>query len=139
MTERREARELALQCLHQWDQQPDQGRELSETLILERASDEDVAAYARRILVQFWTHRDEVDGVIEGVADNWRLARMAVVDRSVLRMAVAEMRYIPSVPPKVSVDEAIELAKRYSTEKSGAFVNGILDRILHQEESNDGA
>ena len=139
MTERREARELALQCLHQWDQQPDQGRELSETLILERASDEDVAAYARRILVQFWKHRDEVDGVIEGVADNWRLARMAVVDRSVLRMAVAEMRYIPSVPPKVSVDEAIELAKRYSTEKSGAFVNGILDRILHQEESNDGA
>ena len=75
-------------------------------------------------------HRDELDGVIRGVAQNWEIARMAVIDRNVLRMAAYELLHCPDIPPKVAINEAIELGKRFSTQNSGAFINGILDKIM---------
>ena len=137
---RREARELALMCLHQWDQrEPEEGRSLAESLIERRASCEDVAAYVRTLLGSYWNDAETVDACIAGAAENWRLERMAVVDRSVLRLAVTELLHIPAVPPKVTIDEAIELAKKFSTEMSGAFVNGILDRIHSELEKLHGS
>ena len=137
---RREARELVLMCLHQWDQrEPEEGQTLAETLIQRRASQEDVAAYARKLLTCFWDNTKAVDACIAGAAENWRIERMAVVDRSVLRLAATELLYMPNVPPKVSIDEAIELAKKFSTEMSGAFVNGILDRIRIELEKAHGS
>lgn len=136
---RREARELALICLHQWDQrEPDEGRELAEDIIESRAPDAETAAYTRTLLAAFWEHQDSVDAQIAGAAAHWSLARMAVVDRAVLRLAVAEFLHVPSVPARVTMDEAIELAKKYSTAKSGAFVNGILDRIVTDWEQTHG-
>ncbi len=136
---RRESRELALICLHQWDQrEPDEGRELAGELIAERASDPEVADYARTLLLAYWEHGVAIDERIAAAAAHWSLPRMAVVDRAVLRLAVAEFLHVPSVPAKVTIDEAIELAKKYSTEKSGAFVNGILDRIVTDWEKTHG-
>ena len=74
-------------------------------------------------------HRREIDDAIEAVSVNWRLDRMAKVDRNVLRLAVHELLHRPDVPVKVAIDEAIELGKKFGSESSGAFVNGVLDRI----------
>ena len=134
---RRAARELALQCLHQWDQRPEDGRGLADPLISARAKSPEQAEYCRRILEAFWEHYTVIDESISTAAANWSVDRMAVVDRNILRLAVTELNYIPEIPRKVALDEAIELAKKYSTEKSGAFVNGILDKI--QKESRHGA
>ena len=140
MTERREARELALQCLHQWDQQgPDTGRDAAEDVIQQLTQDRDVREYCRRLLESYWEHAIPIDEIISERAANWRLDRMAVIDRNVLRLAVTELYYFEEVPPKVVLDEAIEIAKRFSTERSGSFVNGILDRILTEREGSNGA
>ena len=74
-------------------------------------------------------HRRQIDDAIEGVSSNWRLDRMARVDRNVLRLAAYELLHRPDVPVKVAINEAIELGKKYGSESSGAFINGVLDRI----------
>ena len=78
-------------------------------------------------------HIGEIDPLVEQAAQNWQLKRMAAVDRAILRMAVAELFFHRDTPPKVVINEAVELAKRYSTAASGSFVNGILDKI-HKDE-----
>lgn len=138
MGQRREARELALKCLHQWDQQPKEGEKLAEHLIERQASSAEEAAYCRRLLRAYWSDAAAIDEVIERATEKWKLSRLAVVDRAVLRLAATELLHFGDVPARVSLDEAIELAKRYSTEKSGAFVNGILDRILTELEKQHG-
>lgn len=139
MGARREARELALKCLHQWDQQPVDGKKLAEEYIQRHSSGSEEGAYCRRLLQTYWDHEKRIDQHIESAADRWRLERLAVVDRSVLRLAATELLEFDDVPARVTLDEAIELAKRYSTEKSGAFVNGVLDRILSELEKQHGA
>ena len=137
MGSRREAREIALQCLYQWDQQgPDDGRVLAQPFVKASASSSEVETFATDLLQVFWDHSLEIDEKLSTAAQNWSVHRMAVVDRNILRLAITELCYVEDVPPRVSIDEAIELAKKYSTEKSGAFVNGILDRILSERESN---
>ena len=74
-------------------------------------------------------HLEELDALITRYSEHWRLERMAAVDRNLLRLAAYELLYEPKIPPKVVINEAVELAKLYGTEDSGAFVNGILDRI----------
>ncbi len=88
----------------------------------------EVAAYAREICHGVYDHRPDIDAWIEAIAENWRLARMAAIDRNVLRLATYELLHKADVPYKVVINEAIEIAKRFSTAQSGAFVNGILDR-----------
>jgi N utilization substance protein B len=75
------------------------------------------------------THRDDLDAEIKKHAKNWDLHRMAVIDRNILRLATYEMRYREDIPPVVSINEAVDIAKKYSTEDSGRFVNGILDKV----------
>ncbi len=79
-------------------------------------------------------HREEIDGLIRQQADNWRLERMPAVDRNILRLAVFEMLYETEVPKLVVVDEAIELAKKYGSEHSGRFVNGLLDGLIKKHK-----
>jgi N utilization substance protein B len=87
--------------------------------------------YAEAIVAGVVEHRAAIDELIRSQAANWRLERMPVVDRTVLRIAVYELLHESDVPQVVIVDEAIELAKRYGSEQSGAFVNGVLDGLLH--------
>jgi len=130
---------MVLKCLHQWDQQgAAAGRDETEALMSTLSGDPEIQDYARQLLAAFWQHAPAIDESISLVAANWRLDRMAVVDRNLLRLAVTELQHFPDVPPKVVLDEAIEIAKEYSTENSPNFINGILDRILHEEETPDG-
>ncbi len=139
MGKRREARELALMCMHQWDLRGAQeGEELADSFILERNPVDEVAEYARFLLSSYWKNWQKVDEGINAISTNWTLDRLAVVDRNILRLAVSELVYISEVPDRVTLNEAIELAKKYSTGKSGAFVNGILDRILNARKAHNG-
>jgi N utilization substance protein B len=91
--------------------------------------DSESAAFARHLVESVLEHRAELDTEIAAVADNWDIARMAVVDRNVLRLGLAEMTIHPGTSHKIIINEAVELAKRYSSEDAGAFVNGLLDKL----------
>jgi transcription antitermination protein NusB len=93
---------------------------------------EEAFQYAQALVHGTVDHREEIDGLIRGQADNWRLERMPAVDRNILRLAVFEMLYEVDIPKLVVVDEAIELAKKFGSEQSGRFVNGLLDGLLKQ-------
>ena len=102
-----------------------------ETLIRPKLTKDAAAlAFAERLLLRTIDHADEADTLIAQHADNWDLTRIARIDRILLRMAVCEFIRFEDIPPKVTINEAIDIAKRYSTDKSGKFINGILDATL---------
>ena len=126
---RTRARELALQYLYSLEgtkvePQPDAGRFLAE-----HSKDADMIRFARDLIDGVLSRREEIDAEIKGVAERWDFSRLAAIDRNVLRIGAYELIAREDIPPQVTLNEAIELAKRYSTEKSGAFVNGLLDKI----------
>ncbi|MAW76282.1 MAG: transcription antitermination factor NusB [Planctomycetota bacterium] len=137
---RRKSRELALQCLYQWDQQRHEASlDIAEEVMDQIEADPDSRPHARSILAAYWARPAEIDAWIDASSDNWRISRMAVIDRNVLRIAATELRWIEDIPPRVAIDEAIEIVRRFSTEKSATFVNGILDRLLKDAEQEDGS
>jgi transcription antitermination factor NusB len=126
---RTRARELVLQALYQLDLQgTDFAPELGPFINAEE-KDKDTAKFAKEIVRGVVLEIEAIDQMIREVAQNWDIERMAVIDRNILRMATHEILNMDDIPPKVSINEAIELGKRFSTKNSGAFINGILDRI----------
>lgn len=128
MKNRRKSRELALQVLYArdiWDE-CDPMR-LIDYLALEHKIDDGVVAYSRILVDRTLASRDAIDATLQKHTANWDLRRMAAIDRNILRMSVAELQFCEDVPFKVVIDEAVELAKLYSTEESSRFVNGVLD------------
>lgn len=132
MKKRTRARELALQFLYQVDLRGDSLLEEAEEALRNEERDAETREFAIRLIHGTHEHRGEVDAVIQDVAQNWNISRMAVVDRNVLRIATHELLHCQDIPPKVAINEAIELGKRYSTQNSGAFINGILDKIMNR-------
>jgi N utilization substance protein B len=129
---RRHGREVAFQAIYQADVT---GETLDHCLaeVLEEAPPaEEARSFATTLVAELERHRDEVDAIVARTAVNWPLRRMAATDRSVLRLAVVEILHHPETPIRVALDEAIELAKRFGSETSGSFVNGVLDRIAHE-------
>ena len=138
MASRRRARQFALQALYAWDQS-----DLGVDAVMQRlwsglGGSEDGAEkpaasaeieFASRLTQGVEKRQDEIDALIEAASVNWRLVRMPVVDRNILRLAGYELLACHDIPPSVSINEAVELAKRYGDKDSRAFVNGILDRI----------
>ena len=123
MRTRRDARERALSLCYELDVR---GFSLDDLLAgLPTAPD----SYAVELARGVEDHREEVDALIRKYADRWSLERMPVIDRNLLRMATFELAHRPDVPVAVAISEAVELAKRYSTDDSGRFVNGMLGRI----------
>lgn len=120
---------MALQMLYQQDLNPDVPADTVRELIVDRLRDESLARFAWSLFGGVMESRPELDSKIEAVAVNWSLRRMAPTDRNVLRLGAFELLYTDT-PPKVVVDEALELAKRYGTAQSSQFVNGILDRLI---------
>ena len=109
-------------------------RRIDQTQILEefwqeQEPTEDVKTFATQLFVGTLTHLAEIDPLITRHADNWEMKRMAVIDRNILRLGVFELTHREDVPPKVCINEAVELAKRFGDEESGKFINGILDAI----------
>ena len=129
MRRRTRAREVAIQFLYQLDLRNDDVMPQLDEFLAEECRDVEVRGFARQLIVGTHTTRGDIDAMLQRVARNWDLKRMAVIDRNVLRMAVYELLHCADIPPKVAINEAIELGKRYSTANSGAFINGILDRV----------
>ncbi len=130
MNSRRKAREIALAFLYQWDLRGDEVLPELDDLLVKDRREPDVAEYVKTLVRGTIENKAAIDQRISEAAEHWRIERMAVVDRNLLRMGTYEMAYQKDeVPPKVAINEAIELAKRFSTEQSGAFVNGVLDRV----------
>lgn len=126
---RSQAREAAIKALYQADLRQDFDRAAAEAFLARQGLTEEAGEFARQLVEGTLVHRDELDREIEAVALNWNLKRMAVIDRNVLRLGAYELMFREDLPPAVSINEAVLLAKRYSTAESGSFVNGILDQI----------
>jgi len=97
----------------------------------------EVRAYSREVVLGVWEKKADLDRLIRRSSKNWRVERMTRVDLNILRIAIYEVVYRKDVPPKVSIDEAVELGKRYGTEESGAFINGILDHIYNELKAEE--
>jgi len=129
MTRRTRGREIALQVLYQLEQNPGQGPDEIDRFIRRRLREPKLCEFARELVGGVLEHQPRIDALISEVAENWRLDRMAAIDRNILRLGAFELLYCDDVPTKVAINEALELAKRYSTAQSSRFVNGILDRL----------
>jgi N utilization substance protein B len=130
MGARRKARELALQMLFQHDMSGNQPDQIIDTFEELQKSKPNTREFATRIFRGTVAHLPELDEMIQNQAENWRLSRMAAVDRNIIRMSVYEFLHEDDTPKLVIIDEAIEIAKKYGTQKSSQFINGILDGIL---------
>jgi N utilization substance protein B len=127
---RRKAREFALQILFQLDIRKEKPTlTLFKRFWTEFEPDDEVRAFTEEIVKGTFKHMKVINTKILASAKNWSLDRMATVDRNVLRMAAYEILYRMDIPPSVTINEAIELAKKFGTDESGAFVNGILDNV----------
>lgn len=126
-----------MQVLCQWDAQREESREgLDEFLATQKATRPTVA-YARELVIAFWAARDDIDRRIGDVSTGWALSRMSPVDRNVMRVAVVEL-LSTTVPPKVAVDEAIEIGKEYGGADTPRFINGVLDAVLRHLPDEQG-
>lgn len=137
MGKRRRARELALQFLYQYDalyspSQDSQGLEEQLSFFLDsngvRAQGETMD-FCTALVMGTCKNLSHIDEIIGRFSEHWRLSRMSNIDRNIMRLSVYELMYLSNIPPAVTINEAVELGKRYGTEESGAFINGILDKI----------
>jgi N utilization substance protein B len=137
MSRRSRAREVALQLLYQRDTNPGVERTVIERFAGERLREAALRDFCLSLYDGVLTNQEDIDRRLTAAADNWRLARMAAVDRNILRMGAFELLYLQDTPAPVAFDEAIELARRYGSTDSSSFVNGVLDRL--RREAVNGA
>ena len=129
---RRKARELALRMLYQLETN---GSDPERALLAYCESfpyQQDIMEYAKSILSGVNREKEKIDTYIEDACENWRMDRITYVDKGIMRLSVYEMLFSTDVPPKVAIDEALELAKKYGSEDSREFINGVLDRIMRE-------
>ncbi len=134
---RRKAREAVLQALYWSQSSGDPVKQTLHTMSLRLDLSSEVSKFATNLGLETWARRAELDSQIESVSQNWSLERISRIDRILLWMALTEIAAFEDIPTKVSIDEAIELAKRYSVEKAPGFINGILDALVKREEKLD--
>ena len=134
MRRRTRGREIALQFLYQLDIRGDEVMDSLENFVHGETDHEESIQFALRLVRGTHRVRDEIDRMLSSVARNWDLKRMAALDRNILRMSIFELLQCSDIPPKVTINEAIELGKRFSTANSGGFINGILDRVRLDQE-----
>ena len=136
MKDRSRARGWALQTMYAWESRGMQTQPLAvlQQLERERHIAQSSRPYAAQLLSTFGEHAEQVDRALEASLSNWRLERLSVIDRNILRLATTEMMYLADVPPRVSIQEAILLAEKYGTHESPRFVNGVLDALMKRLE-----
>ena len=135
MMRRRIVREKVVQALYAFEIGGDPVEHVIKYVLAGLETNRTAHEFASKLVIQTITHTDDIDKIIGLHVTNWDFKRIAVLDRLILRMAICELMYFKEIPPKVSVNEAIELAKLFSTSRSGQFVNGILDAILNEMRS----
>ncbi len=132
MGSRRKARELCIKVLFHLSFSDGDADEAFELVCNNFEAPKSSMAYARQMVKGVWEKKGELDSHIGKASKNWRIERMPVLDRSILRLAVMEMLYMDDIPPKVSIDEAVELGKGFGGEDSAAFINGVLDNVFNR-------
>jgi transcription antitermination factor NusB len=137
MSTRHRAREFVLKALYAFELGSQTEQQIIETVIADSGLDDKTRIFAQSLFSLVVKNLAAIDLHIQELAENWALERMAVVDKNVMRMAVCEVEYMPDIPVKVAVNEAIELAKKYSTIESASFVNGILDKVMQRQEAKE--
>jgi transcription antitermination factor NusB len=135
MDRRTRARELTMQALYQLDVQGPDLFQILDRFFTEADEDDFVRKLASDWTRGTWENLEQCDEPIIASTIKWQFTRLSPVDKSILRLAVYQLKFCPDIPPKVVINEAIELAKKYSTDKSPAFVNGVLDAILKKESA----
>lgn len=130
MSSRRKSREFAMQMLYQWELGGNTPEQVAASFFQERKAASEVESFARGLFQGTVNGIEPLDKLVRAHAENWRLERMAAVDRSILRLAAYELLHCPETPPHAVINEALEIARRFSGEGSVEFVNGILDAIL---------
>ncbi|MBU1171692.1 MAG: transcription antitermination factor NusB [Proteobacteria bacterium] len=126
---RRSSRELAMQALYYIDMGKNDQERAFRLFCINFEPSDDVMPFFQQLVKGTLEHRDKIDRKIETFSSNWKLSRMSGVDRNVIRIAVYELMFCHDIPSKVSINEAIDIGKKYGTADSGAFINGILDAI----------
>jgi len=132
MSLRRKGRELAVQVLYQWDIHHNTGEWLDDFWEQNKVHP-DARQFADELIRGVVAHAGELDELLGRYAEHWTVRRMAITDRTVLRVALFELLYQPDIPARVTLNEAIDTVRLFGDEQSGSFVNGILDRILREE------
>lgn len=138
MGKRRRARELVLQALYEAEFSDRPAVQVVDEQIERRGPSDEGAERARELFLKTVEKRDDLDRIIRSFLQNWEFERVSLVDRNILRFALAEVLYFPDVPSSVIIDEAIEIAHRYSSDEAGGFINGLVDRFV-KEFRKDGA
>lgn len=134
MGKRRKAREAALQVLFQTEFNDNSIDDILRFFWKNKKSDKETREFSRGLVKNVLAHKDEIDLAIQSVSKNWRLSRMAVLDRCILRIAVCELSFDADIPPAIVINEAIEIAKKYSGTEAANFINGILDAVKNNSK-----
>lgn len=136
MTHRRLARECALEVLYRLDLVGDEPEQTIAEILLRKNPPEEAETYLRRLVDAALANQQETDTALRKHLKRWRLERLTVLDRAILRLAAAEILYFDDIPPKVSINEAVEVAKKYGDDEAGKFVNGVLDSVFRESEAS---
>jgi len=136
MGKRRKARESTLQILFQLEFNDSEPEKAFKLYWKDKRASKEVKDYCRWLIDGVVSHKESIDRNIQSVSEHWRLARMPVVDRNILRMAVFELLYEEDVAPAIVINEAIEIAKKFSGEQAAMFINGILDTLRKNANKN---
>jgi len=137
MSKRRRARECALRTLYAIELSGNPVDVCIDDVILKNEGDREIVAFANKLVRNSVDNRKKSDAIIKEKLLNWDINRVALIDQILLRLAISEFLYFKDIPPKVTINEAVELAKEFSTNKSGQFINGILDSILKDLKDAD--
>ena len=132
---RTEARELFMQLLFQMEVQNDYSRKIKEKFIQEHMKDSNQLEYFNRLFDAAVENLPSIDGKLEACSENWKISRMAKVDLAILRLSAAEILYLEDIPDSASVNEAVDLAKKFGSEDSGKFINGILGKVVRSKDA----
>jgi len=132
MTNRRQALECALEVLYRLDLVGDEPEHTIAEILLRKNPSDEAETYLRRLADSVLANQQEIDAALRKHLSRWRLERLTMLDRAILRLAAAELLFFDDVPPKVSINEAVEIAKKYGDDDAGKFVNGVLDSIFQE-------
>jgi N utilization substance protein B len=139
LTNRRQARECALEVLYRLDLVGDEPEHTIAEILLRKNPSEEAETYLRRLVDSTLGNQQEIDVTLRRHLTRWRLERLTVLDRAILRLAAAEILFFDDVPPKVSINEAVEVAKKYGDDDAGKFVNGVLDGVFQETSASRGS
>ncbi|HIJ58117.1 MAG TPA: transcription antitermination factor NusB [Deltaproteobacteria bacterium] len=137
MGERRRARVLAIQVLFHLEFSPDDPSEVFDLICENFDARKSIRDFSKKLVLGVCEKKKILDKVISGASKNWRIERIARLDKSILRLAAFEIMFIEDIPPKVSLDEAVEIGKKFGGEDSGRYINGVLDNIYSTTVKND--